>query len=96
MKASKMHPAMSGKNLRMNFSQREEVKDMPNLIDIQQQSYVWFITRGLTEVFKDVFPIEDPTGKIKLEFVSVKLKNEDTKYDREECKQRNATYAFPL
>ena len=96
MKASKMHPAMSGKNLRMNFSQRAEIGNMPNLIDIQQQSYVWFITRGLTEVFKDVFPIEDPTGKIKLEFVSVKLRNEDTKYDREECKQRNATYAFPL
>ena len=96
MKASKMHPAMSGKNLRMNFSQRAEIENMPNLIDIQQQSYVWFITRGLTEVFKDVFPIEDPTGKIKLEFVSVKLRNEDTKYDREECKQRNATYAFPL
>ena len=96
MKASKMHPVKFGKNLRMNFSQREEIKDMPNLIDIQQQSYVWFITRGIIEVFKDIFPIEDPTGKIRLDFVSARLKTEDQKYDREECKQRNATYAYPL
>ncbi|MBR3288254.1 MAG: DNA-directed RNA polymerase subunit beta [Lachnospiraceae bacterium] len=96
MKASKMHPVKSGKNLRMSFSQREEIKDMPNLIDIQQQSYAWFITRGIIEVFKDIFPIEDPTGKIRLDFVSARLKTEDQKYDREECKQRNATFAYPL
>ena len=96
MKASKMHPVKSGNNLRMSFSQREEIKDMPNLIGIQEDSYVWFITKGIVEVFKDIFPIEDPTGKIRLEFVSARLKTEDQKYDREECKQRNATYSFPL
>ena len=100
MKASKMHPVKLGKNLRMSFSQREEIKDMPNLIGIQEDSFVWFITKGIIEVFKDVFPIEDPTGKIKLDFVEARLKTEfkkdEKRYDREECKQRNATYSFPL
>ena len=100
MNASKMHPVKFGKNLRMSFSQREEIKDMPNLIGIQEDSFVWFITKGIVEVFKDIFPIEDPTGKIRLDFVEAKLKTEfrkdERRYDREECKQRNATYAFPL
>ena len=96
MKASKMHPVKSGKNLRMSFSQREEIKDMPNLIGIQEDSYIWFITKGIVEVFKDIFPIVDPTGNIRLEFVSARLKVEDQKYDREECKQRNATFSYPL
>ena len=100
MKASKMHPEKFAKNIRMSFSKREEFKDMPNLIGIQEDSFVWFSTKGIIDVFKDVFPIEDPTGKIRLDFVSVRLKTEvgkdEKRYDREECKQRNATYSFPL
>ena len=100
MKASKMHPEKFAKNIRMSFSKREEFKDMPNLIGIQEDSFVWFSTKGIVDVFKDVFPIEDPTGKIRLDFVSVRLKTEvgkdEKRYDREECKQRNATYSFPL
>ena len=100
MKASKMHPEKFAKNIRMSFSKREEFKDMPNLIGIQEDSFVWFSTKGIVDVFKDVFPIEDPTNKIRLDFVGVRLKTEvgkdEKRYDREECKQRNATYAFPL
>ena len=100
MKKSLMHPEKFAKNIRFSFSNREEIKDMPNLIGIQQDSYIWFVTKGIIEVFKDVFPIEDPTGKIRLDFVEARLKTEFTKddmrYDREECKQRNATYAYPL
>ena len=100
MKKSLMHPEKFAKNSRMSFSTREEIKDMPNLIGIQEDSYVWFITKGIVEVFKDVFPIEDPTGKIRLDFVEARLKTEfkkdEKRYDREECKERNATYAFPL
>ena len=100
MKKSLLHPEKFAKNTRMSFSKREEIKDMPNLIGIQEDSFVWFITKGIVEVFKDIFPIEDPTGKIRLDFVGTRLAKEvkkgEKRYDREECKQRNATYAFPL
>ena len=100
MKKSLMHPEKFAKNVRMSFSKREEIKDMPNLIGIQADSFVWFVTKGIIDVFKDIFPIEDPTGKIRLDFVEARLKTEfkkdEKRYDREECKQRNATYAYPL
>ena len=95
MKPSKLHQVKSGNNIRMSFSNREEVKDMPNLISVQKDSYVWFITKGIVEVFKDIFPIKDPTRRIVLEFVSVRLKK-DKEINREECKQRSITYAYPL
>ena len=96
MKKSKIHPIKSGKNLRMSFSERFDGERMPNLIDIQKSSYMWFITEGIAEVFKDIMPIQDETGNLKLDFLQYSLNKDDTKYDKDECKERNATFAAPL
>ena len=88
-------PVNLGKNTRMSFSKINEVIDMPNLIGIQKNSYEWFLTEGIKEVFKDVSPISDSNGKFELSFIDHRL-DDKTKYTIEECKDRDATYAAPL
>ena len=84
-----------GKKERMSFSKIETVLDMPNLIDIQRNSYDWFVREGLAEVFEDISPIRDYAGNYALEFVDYTLSS-DAKYGQQECKDRDATYAAPL
>ncbi|MBE5040431.1 DNA-directed RNA polymerase subunit beta [Ructibacterium gallinarum] len=90
-----VHPVKLGKNTRMSYGKIREVLEMPNLIEIQKNSYDWFLNEGLKEVFHDVSPITDYTGNLILEFIDYRLEN-TTKYDIEECKERDATYAAPL
>ena len=89
------HPVTIGKRTRMSFSKIKEIADVPNLIEIQVDSYKWFLEEGLKEVFDDISPIEDYTGNLILEFVDYSL-DENPKYDIEECKERDATYCAPL
>lgn len=91
-----VHPVQVGKRTRMSFSKIKEVIDMPNLIEVQLNSYQWFLDEGLREVFEDVNPITDYTGNLVLEFVDYKLDYDNIKYTVEECKERDATYAAPL
>ena len=91
-----MRPVPSGKSVRMSFSRQKEVLEMPNLIEIQKDSYQWFIDEGLKEVFDDISPIADFAGHLSLEFVDFTLCKDDIKYTIEECKERDATYAAPL
>ena len=90
-----VRPAKLGNKVRMSFSRIDEVLDMPNLIEVQKNSYKWFLDEGLREVFRDVSPITDYTGNLVLEFVDYSL-DEEPKYDVEECKERDATYSAPL
>lgn len=90
-----VHPVRLGKNIRMSYSKIDEVLDMPNLIEIQKNSYKNFLEEGLMEVFRDVSPITDYTGNLILEFVSYSL-DEPPKYSVEECKERDTTYSAPL
>nr|WP_330399815.1 DNA-directed RNA polymerase subunit beta [Peptostreptococcus faecalis] len=89
------YPVTIGKRERMSFSKINEIADVPNLIEIQMDSYNWFLEEGLKEVFTDISPIEDYTGNLILEFVDYSL-DEKPKYDVEECKERDATYCAPL
>ncbi len=89
-------PVKVGKNTRMSFSKIDEVLPMPNLIEIQKNSYEWFLNEGLQEVFKDVSGITDYTGNLVLDFVDYKLDVEHPNYTVKECKERDATYAAPL
>ncbi len=91
-----MRPAKAGKGVRMTFSRQKEVLEMPNLIEIQKNSYQWFLDEGLREVFADISPIADFAGHLSLEFVDFALCKDDIKYTIEECKERDATYAAPL
>ncbi|WP_443662466.1 DNA-directed RNA polymerase subunit beta [Clostridium sp.] len=91
-----VHPVQLGKRTRMSFSKIAEVTDMPNLIEIQLDSYDWFLKEGLQEVFDDINPIQDYTGNLVLEFVGYKLDIENIKYTEEQCKERDTTYAAPL
>ena len=91
-----MRPVKSGKSVRMSFSKQKEVLEMPNLIEIQKDSYGWFLDDGLREVFRDIFPIEDFAGHLSLDFVDFTLCKNEVKYSIEECKDRDATYAAPL
>lgn len=91
-----VHPVQVGKRTRMSFSRLTEVGDMPNLIEVQLDSYNWFLKEGLQEVFDDVNPIQDYTANLNLEFVGYKLDMDNIKYSVEECKERDATYAAPL
>ena len=91
-----MRPVPAGKSLRMSFSRQKEVLEMPNLIEIQNNSYQWFLDEGLKEVFEDISPIADFAGHLSLEFVDFTLCKDDIKYTIEECKERDATYAAPL
>ena len=80
----------------MSYSKQKDVLEMPNFIEVQKNSYEWFLHDGLKEVFRDVSPITDYAGQLSLEFVDFQLCREDTKYSIEECKERDATYAAPL
>lgn len=91
-----MHPVQVGKGTRMSFAKIHEVLDMPNLIEVQLNSYKWFLDEGLKEVFDDVNPIQDYTGNLILEFIDYLLDMDNIKYQIEECKERDATYAAPL
>ncbi|MEG1650290.1 MAG: DNA-directed RNA polymerase subunit beta [Oscillospiraceae bacterium] len=90
-----VHPVQLGKNERMSFAHIDEVLEMPNLIEVQKNSYRWFLTEGLKEVFRDISTIEDYTGNLVLDFVDYRLE-ETPKYSVEECKERDATYNAPL
>ena len=90
-----VHPVKLGKNTRMSYGKIREVIDMPNLIEIQKNSYNWFLEEGIKEVFHDVSPIADYAGNLILEFVDCRI-DMNPKYDIEECKERDATYAAPL
>ncbi len=90
-----VHPVKLGRNTRMSYGKIREVIDMPNLIEIQKNSYDWFLNEGLKEVFHDVSPITDYTGNLILEFIDYRI-DMNPKYDIEECKERDATYAAPL
>ena len=96
MEKSRMRPVKAGKSMRMSFSRQKEVLEMPNLIEIQKNSYQWFLDEGLKEVFEDISPIADFAGHLSLEFVDFTLCKDDIKYTIEECKERDATYAAPL
>ena len=96
MEKSKMRVVKNGKNVRMTFAQHEEVLEMPNLIEVQKDSYEWFLSDGLREAFDDISPIQDFAGHLSLEFVGYKLCEDEKKYNIEECKERDATYAAPL
>ena len=96
MDKSRMHSVKAGKGLRMSFSEAKQVLEMPNLIEIQKNSYNWFLTDGLKEVFDDISPIADFAGHLSLEFVDFNLCRDEVKYSIEECKERDATYAAPL
>ncbi len=91
-----MRPVTSGKSVRMSYSRQKEVLEMPNLIEIQKDSYQWFLDEGLKEVFEDISPISDFAGHLSLEFVDFTLCKDEAKYNIEECKERDATYAAPL
>ena len=91
-----MRPVQSGKGVRMSYSRQKEVLEMPNLIEIQKDSYQWFLDEGLKEVFDDISPIADFSGHLSLEFVDFALCRNDVKYSIEECKERDATFAAPL
>ncbi len=96
MEKNRIRPITNGKGFRMSYSRQKEVLEMPNLIEVQKDSYQWFLNEGLKEVFDDISPIEDYGGKLSLEFVDFKLCEEDVKYSIEECIERDATYAAPL
>ena len=91
-----MRPVPAGKSVRMSFSRQKEVLEMPNLIEVQKDSYQWFLNEGLKEVFDDISPIADYNGRLSLEFVDFALCEDEVKYSIEECKERDATYAAPL
>ncbi len=96
MEKNRIRPIKSGKSSRMSYSRQKEVLQMPNLIEVQKDSYQWFLDEGLNEVFDDISPITDYSGHLSLEFVDFTLCEKDVKYTIEECKERDATYAAPL
>ena len=91
-----VHPVQVGKRTRMSFGKVKDVTEMPNLIEVQLDSYQWFLKEGLHEVFEDINPITNFTGNLVLEFVDYKLDMDNIKYSVEKCKERDATYAAPL
>ncbi|MDD7642165.1 MAG: DNA-directed RNA polymerase subunit beta [bacterium] len=96
MEKNRIRPVQAGKSLRMSYSRQKEVLQMPNLIEVQKDSYQWFLDEGLKEVFADISPITDYSGHLSLEFVDFTLCADDVKYTIPECKERDATYAAPL
>ena len=96
MEKNRIRPVKSGKSFRMSYSRQKEVLEMPNLIEVQKDSYQWFLDEGLKEVFDDISPIADYNGRLSLEFVDFTLCEDEVKYSIEECKERGATYAAPL
>ena len=99
MEKYRLHPSGNGKNVRMSFQRQKEVLEMPNLIEVQKNSYQWFLDEGLKEVFDDISPIEDYSDKLSLEFVDFKLCEDEIDKNKntiEKCKERDATFAAPL
>ena len=96
MEKNRIRPIKTGKSFRMSYSRQKEVLEMPNLIEVQKDSYQWFLDEGLKEVFDDISPIADYSGHLSLEFVDFTLCKDDVKYTIDECKERDATYAAPL
>ena len=96
MEKNRIRPIPTGKSMRMSYQRQKEVLEMPNLIEVQKDSYDWFLRSGLKEFFDDISPISDYGGRLSLEFVDFTLCEDDVKYSIEECKQRDATYAAPL
>ena len=88
-------PVQYGKNTRMSFAKIDEILEMPNLIEVQKNSYDWFLAEGLREVFNDVSPINDHSGNLSLEFYDYYF-DDKPKYSIEECKERDATYSVAL
>ena len=96
MEKNRIRPITNGKSSRMSYARQKEVLQMPNLIEVQKDSYQWCLDAGLKEVFEDISPISDYSGHLSLEFVDFTLCEDDVKYTIEECKERDATYAAPL
>ena len=96
MEKNRIRPVKSGKGIRMSYSRQKEVLGMPNLIEVQRDSYEWFLSTGLKEVLEDISPIEDYAQNLSLEFFDFKLCEYEKKYTIEECKERDATYSAPL
>ena len=96
MEKNRIRPMKSGKSSRMSYSRQKEVLQMPNLIEVQKDSYDWFLKSGLKEAFEDISPITDYSGKLSLELVDFTLCEDDVKYSIDECRDRDATYAAPL
>ena len=96
MEKNRIRPVNTGKGIRMSYSRQKEVLEMPNLIEVQKDSYQWFLKEGLKEVFADISPISDYSGHLSLDFIDFTLCEDDVKYTIPECKERDATYAAPL
>ena len=96
MEKNRIRPVKAGRSMRMSYSRQKEVLEMPNLIEVQKDSYQWFLKEGLKEVLDDISPIADYSGHLSLEFVDFTLCEDDVKYTIPECKERDATYAAPL
>ena len=96
MEKNRIRPVKNGKAMRMSYSRQKQVLEMPNLIEVQKNSYNWFLNEGLREVFDDISPIADYSGHLSLEFTGFTLCENDVKYTIPECKERDATYAAPL
>ena len=96
MEKNRIRPKKFGNNVRMSYSRQKEVLEMPNLIEVQKNSYQWFLDEGLNEAFNDISPIGDYSGRWSLDFTGFRLCTDEAKYTIEECKERDATYAAPL
>ncbi|MBQ0027796.1 MAG: DNA-directed RNA polymerase subunit beta [Lachnospiraceae bacterium] len=96
MEKNRIRPTYGSKKVRMSYSRQKEVLEMPNLIEVQKDSYDWFLEEGLKEVFADISPIADYSGHLSLEFVDFELCRDEVKYSIEKCKERDTTYAAPL
>ncbi|SEP96456.1 DNA-directed RNA polymerase subunit beta [Lachnospiraceae bacterium RM5] len=96
MEQYRLRPVKSGKSVRVSYARQKDVLEMPNLIEVQKDSYQWFLKDGLKEAFNDISPIENHTEQLRLEFVDFQLCEDEAKYSIEECKERDATYAAPL
>ena len=96
MEKNRIRPTYGSKKVRMSYSRQKEVLEMPNLIEVQKDSYDWFLKEGLKEVFADISPIADYSGHLSLEFVDYELCEDDVKYSIEECKEQGIETATPL
>lgn len=96
MVKNRIRPVQADKGVRMSYARQKEVLEMPNLIEVQKDSYQWFLEEGLKEVFDYISPIIDYSGNLSLEFVDFKLCEEDIKYSTDECRERDTTYAAPI
>ncbi|MCI8901046.1 MAG: DNA-directed RNA polymerase subunit beta [Lachnospiraceae bacterium] len=96
MEKNRIRPVVSGKTLRMSYQRQEEVLEMPNLIEVQKDSYKWFLEEGFREALADISPITDYSGRLSLEFVDYVLAEDEIKHTIEECKERDLTYEAPV